>query len=739
MAQDARKVRKVTRACDACKSKKKACTGTLPCGPCARRRLSCTYDAAYNRGVAASPLFSGHQRETPTPSSPSTVSQSRTAHTAHSQRIGSTESPLGGWNHQPSSYRSPGVSEEATPVIPSDPPEQIGPTHIDPQYWGPTSAHSFLGRVVQDLPTAPSKALALQPSQNAPSTVPIFSFGDRLNPHVRLADFQWPSRSVADKLVRRYFEFAAPTYRILHQPTIERLMEDLYQNDTVSIDPGQDRASQAIVLLIFGTAAMYQPDAEGHLGAADENGWVNSELYYAQADSLLSNEIGAPTLASVQARFLMVLYLLSSSRAHKAWFTFGTTVQLMMALGLHSKRSRTVSGKDDLIRKECQRRVLWCSYTLDKYLSIILGRPRLWQDEDIDEELPTRINDQDLTSHEISPSKCDCLMDAPVFHAVLARILTQAARESYVVTGISNKDQIDTIRVFCGRVAEWQAELPPFLSGIIQPGSLIPGLRRQLTVLQLARYHALIFITRPLLLRNYSQVWPECEASYQYYLSTCLTAARDAIELILAFVQEKQLFPSFWYSQYIAFNALSIIYLYLIQVQRGRISPANLRFVHNQDGPFDLQLDKSTLYKLCETTQAHLADATVRNAPAWKYSAILQGLRRELSRSNPSLSGSEHSESRSNYQVSASNSHTFSANAQNAFDYTQDQTHSMILPNNLSGPDAQPGDSFSQHGAFVENIFLDPHTEILFDNLGTDEELVPDFWSQFDSLPVAYH
>ncbi|CAG8107444.1 unnamed protein product [Penicillium olsonii] len=740
MAQDARKVRKVTRACDACKSKKKACTGTLPCGPCARRRLSCTYDAAYNRGVAVSPLFSNH-KDTPSPTTPSTVGQNPTGQKARSQRIATTDSPRGGWNQQPTSYRSPtNVSEQAAAVIPNA-PEPLVPSTADSQYWGPTSAHSFLGRVVQDLPTAPSKVLAQQPCQSAPSTVPIFSFGDRINPSVQLADFQWPTRQTADKLVRRYFDFAALTYRILHQPTIEQLIESLYENGTISPDSVQDVASQAIALLIFATATMYQPDSEGHLAAADENGWVNSEHYYAQADFLLSNETGAPRLGSVQARFLTVLYLLSSSRAHKAWFTFGTTVQLMMALGFHSKRSRVVVGEDDLVRKECQRRVLWCSYTLDKYLSIILGRPRLWQDEDIDEELPTRINDQDLSRHEMNPSKCDCLMDAPVFHAVLARILTQAARESYVVTGISSKEQIDTIRVFCGRVAEWQAELPPFLSGIIQPGSLIPGLRRQLTVLQLARYHALIFITRPLLLRNYSQIWPECEASYQYYLSTCLTAARDAIELILAFVQEKQLFPSFWYSQYIAFNALSIIYLYLIQVQRGRISPANLRFLHNQDGPFDLHLDPTTLYRLCETAQAHLADATVRNAPAWRYSAILQVLRRELSRSNASVSGpgSVHSESRDGYPVTTNNPHAFPANVQDARQHPQSQHHGLVPANSLTEADVLPASSLSQHDAFVENIFLDPNTEILFDNLGTDEDLIPDFWSQFDSLPVAYH
>ena len=46
-----RKRQKVTRACDACKSKKKRCTGEQPCVPCLRARAKCTYEARYNRGM----------------------------------------------------------------------------------------------------------------------------------------------------------------------------------------------------------------------------------------------------------------------------------------------------------------------------------------------------------------------------------------------------------------------------------------------------------------------------------------------------------------------------------------------------------------------------------------------------------------------------------------------------------------------------------------------------------------
>ncbi|PYH89294.1 hypothetical protein BO71DRAFT_336974, partial [Aspergillus ellipticus CBS 707.79] len=402
------------------------------------------------------------------------------------------------------------------------------------------------------------------PDQATTSSVSVFSYGDRVLPEVSLTDFQWPDLEAALGLVNRYFEFASPTYRVLHQPTVESSLGQLY-SQLVQDGSGQSQfmaAPPATLLLIFSTATMFQVSPQGKIRDADDPGWRTSELYYVKADSMLAQEAGAPSLASVQARFLMVLYLLCTSRAHKAWYVFGTTVQLIMALGLHSPRPKKAITPEDEVQKECKCRIVWCSYTLDRYLSIILGRPRLWQDEDLKIRLPMRVNDPDLTPQGIQVSGRDCTMDAPYFHTKLAQILTQAAKEDYLISGISSKTQIDTIGNLCSQVAEWKSQLPPFLSGIIHPSSLAPLFRRQLTVLKLARYHALMFITRPLLLRNYGQIWPDCEASYQYYLSVCLKATEDTIKFILAFVQEEQLFPAFWYSQYITFNALSIIYIF---------------------------------------------------------------------------------------------------------------------------------------------------------------------------------
>ncbi|KAL4928816.1 transcription factor domain-containing protein [Aspergillus undulatus] len=709
-ASDARqrKLRKVTRACDACKSKKKACTGTIPCGPCVRRKLDCTYNTTYHRGIAVTPPSVSRPR----PESPIPTPRQTTQGTE---------------------------SESTTPYE----LEQRPQADVADQYWGPTSAHSFLGWAVRDLPATTSNVVTGSRDTARVSKASIFHYGDRVAPEVRATEFQWPDRTEAEGLTRRYFEFACPTYRTLHQPTIESIIQELYgeDNDGHNRLPPESAASHATLLMVFSTATMFRSGANGRITDADDAGWKTSELYFVKAEQLLSEETGAPTLQSAQARFLMVLYLLSSSRANKAWFTLGTAIQLMMALGLHSRRSRRDHNGENLVQRECRRRIIWGSYTLDKYLSVILGRPRLWHDGDVDEELPARVNDIDLSPTSIQAPKRDCVMDAPVFHALLARTLSQAAKEPYVVAGITSRNQLNTIRALCESVAEWHSGLPPLLSGDIHPSSLVPVFQRQLTVLQLARYHLLMFITRPLLLRNYGHTWPDCEASYIHYLGTCLTAARDAIEMVLTFVRENQLFHAFWYSQYIAFNALSIIYIYLIQVRRGRIFPISESFsLSSNEGQLSA-LDEQTLYHLSETAQYHLADATVRNAPSWKYSAILQGLRRELERLGLR---SPYAEASSTQPMPTDARDMPPAPNGDVTPMPPSQSYGYVRNGEqlTAGPSvAEPDGSFIAFSGIHRSgdpYYVDPRTEYLFDSFATDKDLMLDFWPQLDSLPISY-
>jgi hypothetical protein len=110
---------------------------------------------------------------------------------------------------------------------------------------------------------------------------------------------------------------------------------------------------------------------------------------------LIDKEPGPPQLESVQARLALCLYLLSTSRINECWYTFGITTFIVMALGLHRKRPAH-SPVVGLIESECQKRAFWSAYILDRYLSVMKGRPRIFRDEDIDQEYPANVSDSDM-------------------------------------------------------------------------------------------------------------------------------------------------------------------------------------------------------------------------------------------------------------------------------------------------------------------------------------------------------
>ena len=623
--------KKVTRACDACKARKKACNGEIPCASCVRNRSSCTYDVPYHRGTAASPRRatqgSSHQHA----SSRSIPSTNSTPQTSGSVEVGGQYRGLAA-SARPATQansRQHAPSQSSPSTNPTPQTIASGSVGVGGQYRGPASAHSFLDRAVRNFHSHGAQSTLTATSEDVYAS--IFSHGDRQAPPIREDQMRWPERSIVDRLVGQYFDFASPTYRILHQGTVERWIEILYGHGPSVPEPSFSElqsvstASRAIILLQCAIASLFATRDRPTQDAATWSEWQQSETYHQMAEQFLVQETGAPSVESVQARFLTVLYLLSTSRMNRAWFNFGPTVQLLMALGIHRKQTRTGVISSSQISFECSKRVLWCSFTLDQYLSLILGRPRLLREEDIDQDYPSLINDENLEeTMRFSPTR-NCVMDAPVCHAKLSRILARASQDLYSIQPVDKDEELKNIQILTHQIQNWQAELPILLSDKICPSSLVSIFQRQSTVIRLAGHHAVMFVTRPLLLRDFSQQ-PVAHAAKKY-LKFCITTAGDTLALVLELVKDRLLFPAFWYTQYIAFNALAIVYIYLIHVRNGRISHEWLFL--DEENPAPQAFDKDMLYEMATKTQHYLGQASELNALAWRYSLVLEVLRTE--------------------------------------------------------------------------------------------------------------
>lgn len=67
-------------------------------------------------------------------------------------------------------------------------------------------------------------------------------------------------RDDAQRLIERYFDFAMPTYRFLHRPTIQEWFNEFYDTLGVMRDAHSAPAKVALLFMVFSLARVYMPD-----------------------------------------------------------------------------------------------------------------------------------------------------------------------------------------------------------------------------------------------------------------------------------------------------------------------------------------------------------------------------------------------------------------------------------------------------------------------------------------------
>lgn len=137
----------------------------------------------------------------------------------------------------------------------------------------------------------------------------------------------------------------------------------------------------------------------------------------------------------------------------------------------------------------------------------------------------------------------------------------------------------------------------------------MPSFRRQAIALQLAYSHALIHINRPFLLSG-----AESENVIE-----CILAAKASLELVNRMAGDSTLFHSFWWTHYVIFCALAVVYVWEIQrTTRSADERDNQSF--------------GEIFDLAERCRGHLKRASTGLSQNQRYSVILDELRSEAQR-----------------------------------------------------------------------------------------------------------
>ncbi|GAB1192513.1 hypothetical protein APSETT444_001705 [Aspergillus pseudonomiae] len=297
--------------------------------------------------------------------------------------------------------------------------------------------------------------------------------------------------------------------------------------------------------------------------------------------------------------------------------------KIVSSLGLHRRRSRKQNapsnGLSNYIKAQCAKRVFWVTYTIDKYLSVVMGRPQLLHDDDINQDFPDSVNDEDIGPDGLVTVDAaeDCHIDSLIFHAKIAHIIGRISRQVYSVGNSVGEGRKAAAYHMVHELHVWRANLPLHL-GTIKLSTLIPSFRREATALQLAYSHALIHVNRPFLLGDV--VSSDDESEVKDRITECISAAKAALELVNTMAKDTNLLHSFWWTHYVTFCALAVVYIWNIQCKAR-----NEEHLENESSYVKL-------FDLAEKCRAHLAWNGSPASPGRRYAAILDELRLEAQR-----------------------------------------------------------------------------------------------------------
>ncbi|KAJ4264197.1 hypothetical protein NW762_005391 [Fusarium torreyae] len=230
------------------------------------------------------------------------------------------------------------------------------------------------------------------------------------------ADFtDLPVAPDSEALVEVFFTNRWPQLPFLHKPTF-------IQDDFLPLTRGESghalssfRVNMVLAIASAETNSKDLPQQQQH----------THRIFFQAAIKDLSTVMSADDLDCIQCLLLLCLYGTNEPQSVNIWYTLGLALRIGLGMDLH--REETSSTGQSLLSREMARRLFWCTYTLDRSMSIAMGRPLGINDSDITVPLPQQLTDEQLCSGEVLPNIIQNPKDMSTFlHVIKLRHINAA-------------------------------------------------------------------------------------------------------------------------------------------------------------------------------------------------------------------------------------------------------------------------------------------------------------------------
>ncbi|KAF8861656.1 hypothetical protein BDZ45DRAFT_250787 [Acephala macrosclerotiorum] len=587
------KIHKRSRwACDDCRGRKIKCDGKMPCQPCRLAHQECTY-TFQRKSKYSGPLYvqeleekvrsleSDNQNlatalQTVFPDinlqSPNLAETIR-GHVHHTrkpdQRRHKTSAEMQQGLRTPERYSDPSHSpgEALETMI-----EAAGRLSIDEeghyQYHGDFAGLAFLHQIDERC----SQLLGVNHPKREPfSKTPLQqAFGSAIPSYRPNADpmimFSLPPKLAAQHLTGIALGSASTLMNFIHVPTFNNLLARVYATKPENYSTEE----LAFLPLLYVTLAIGELFSGSH-DEATSTGSLNQMrgVKWFRAGQALIDTANCRNMYSLQALVCIIIYLQSSALMHSCYSYISIAISVSLQMGLHRSEAST---RLDPIEQETRRRVFWVLQTMETYVTTLLGLPTVLDDEDIDQELPSCIENASVHENGLIPNPAGpgpgpgCPMAAVVAHIKLLKIMRRMVKQIYPRT--LRRGTGCAYRVNYCRIIKFEAELGEWFEKIpvpTQSESLQPETTRTQLLLRLAYAHVQMVLYRPFII-HVIRTAPSDPPEMRSFAcaSACIKAAMQIVWLVEELETRGLLISAYWFTVYITFFAVMALCMFII-------------------------------------------------------------------------------------------------------------------------------------------------------------------------------
>lgn len=218
---------------------------------------------------------------------------------------------------------------------------------------------TFSLEAVSTSETQPSTSTPVQQPRHTPDSAQ----------RVREAARAFPPRPVARFLVSVCNEHGTDSFHYFDTAQISAELDEFYDNDNAPsrLDSAFVCLAHAVFALGSQWATLVRP--AGSRTTPPPNDGDPGRIFYQQARSLIPDIIELNSIRTVQATFVIGVYLLPASAISSSYIYLGLALRKALAIDLHLETEETNIGDGE---KELRRRLWWAVYSLERYALIIL-------------------------------------------------------------------------------------------------------------------------------------------------------------------------------------------------------------------------------------------------------------------------------------------------------------------------------------------------------------------------------